>query len=167
VTRRAILGVAGALAAAILSAAALAGASLGLALYLFVFAVGALVVCLLLRAIRNLATTRPVHVVLPLHPADPDDAAQQTTLHRALGAAQWSATGLHRGLRPIVIEVVGARLSRRYGIELQRQPDLAQTLVGARTWELVRPDRPGPEPGPGHGWSHQQLAELLDELEEI
>jgi len=162
-----MLAAAGLVTSAVLGAATLAGVGRGLAPYAYVLAVGALVTWLLVRGIQALPTTPSVHAVLPLHTVDADDAAQQTTLHRALASAQWSAAGLQSQLRPIVIEVAGARLSRRYGIELQRQPELAQALVGARTWELVRPDRSPSEAGPRHGWSHEQLVELLDELEEI
>ena len=65
----------------------------------------------------------------------------------ALDLAEASAFDLHHALRPIVREIAAARLARR-GISLDRQPDRAQALLGAQAWELVRPDREAPSPGP-------------------
>ena len=50
-------------------------------------------------------------------------------------------------LRPIVREIAAARLAR-HGVSLDRQPERARALLGAQTWELVRPDREAPAGGP-------------------
>ena len=65
---------------------------------------------------------------------------QLETVKRLVTLAGSSRSDLLR-LRPLVREIVAARLSRRYGVDLEREPERAEALLGkGRAWELVRPD---------------------------
>jgi len=79
-----------------------------------------------------------------------------------------NAFDLHYRLRPLVREIAAARLARHHGVELESQPERAHTLVGRRTWELVRPEREPPDDvWNARGWSEVELSELVDELEAL
>ena len=82
-------------------------------------------------------------------------------------AAGSSADAMHRFFRPALTELTAARLARRYGIELQRQPGEAQALVTPDLWELVRPNRPAPHETHGRGLSMRRLRALVGEVERI
>ena len=62
------------------------------------------------------------------------------------------AFDVHFRLRPMITELAAELLSSRRGIDLERDPERAQALLGDDVWELVRPDRPQPAErhGPGH-----------------
>ena len=57
-------------------------------------------------------------------------------------------------------------LSRR-GIELERQPDAARTLLGEELWELVRPDREPPRDRAAPGLELSSLRTMVDSLEAL
>jgi len=55
----------------------------------------------------------------------------------------------------------------RFGVDLDREHERAQELVGGDAWELVRPERPTPSDrlAPGPPASH--LNKVVEELERI
>ena len=55
-----------------------------------------------------------------------------------------SSFHLHMRLRPILREIAAHRLSMRFGVDLDREPERARELIGVEAWELVRPERPPP-----------------------
>ncbi len=97
-------------------------------------------------------------------PSRPD---QLVALERLVGTAGASAIQAHAYLRPVLIEIVSARLVVR-GQALERMPEsLGQQMLGARLWDLVRPNRPFPENRYGPGVSPQELRTMLDVVEQL
>ncbi|MHB8059522.1 MAG: hypothetical protein ACYDHO_01655 [Gaiellaceae bacterium] len=89
-------------------------------------------------------------------------------IERALVAASWNESHLHETLRPLVREILAARLRRRYRIDLDRAPERAHAVVGdGYAWSLARPERKPPLGAGGRGWSRDELDNLLDELEAL
>jgi len=94
--------------------------------------------------------------------------AQFEKIERALVAASWNESHLYESMRPLVREILAARLRRHHGIDLNREPDRAHTVVGdGYAWSLARPERKPPLGEGGRGWSRSELASLLDELEAL
>jgi hypothetical protein len=69
---------------------------------------------------------------------------------RLVVARGGSAGGVHYWLRPLLRDVVGERVLRHHGVDLD--DPAAAAVVPEPLWELVRPDRPAPPdrnaPGP-------------------
>jgi hypothetical protein len=167
VSRRPIL----ALTVALLAAAGLGVAVLvspggpALTVEIYLFVVAALV---LGAVVLHVATALPSAEPAPFErPPRTQRLGQLESIARALDLAEASAFDLHHALRPIVREIAAARLVRR-GISLDRQPDRARALLGAQTWELVRPDREAPARGlGGRGCSRDDLRAIVGSLEAI
>lgn len=163
------------LAAAVLAATVgvvlallLAGASHGLALLAYVLFLGAVGLAVLARRLRDELPPAPrFERLLAVAARRAEPVGQLERIRRELAAAGWSQAELHYRLVPIVREVAAARLSRRHGVDLDRQPERARALLGGRVWELARPGRERPDQAHGGGWSRRELEELLDELEGI
>ena len=91
---------------------------------------------------------------------------QFETVKRRVAISSYSQLDLHSRLRPLVQDIAAARLSRRYGIDLGREPERAAALLeGNRIWELVRSDREPPTDRFAPGWSEHELERLVEELE--
>jgi len=155
--------------AGVVLALLLAGWSHGLVLLayvLFVSAVALLVLAGRLRAALPPAT--PFEELLAAAPWRVQPVGQLESIRQGLAAASWSRGELHYRLAPMIREIAAARLSRRHGVDLDRQPERARALIGdGRVWELAGPRRGPPENRRAGGWSRRELEELLDELEEI
>jgi hypothetical protein len=97
--------------------------------------------------------------------AQPDSG--ELSLVNDLELAKMSAFHLHVRLRPVLREIAAHRLRKRYGVELDSEPERARELIGTAAWELVRPERPLPAErlAPGPPLSH--LREVVDELERV
>ena len=94
------------------------------------------------------------------------DSGELTMVHDVqLSVA--SALHLHVRLRPILREIAAHRLSRRYGVDLDRDPARARELIGAEAWELVRPERPPPNDGLASGVPLSDLRLAVEEIETI
>ncbi len=66
----------------------------------------------------------------------------------------------------MLAEIAEARLARR-GVQLNRDHDEAQQLLGREAWELVRPDRPQPPDDRAPGLAPRELEAVLDSLEAL
>ena len=73
----------------------------------------------------------------------------------------------HRRLLPLLRTAAAARLAARHGLDLDRRPDAARTLLGDDVWELLRPDRPQPENRHGPGVPRQQIAAVIERVESL
>jgi hypothetical protein len=82
-----------------------------------------------------------------------------------LGAAD--ADHAHRQLLPLLRNVAAARLAGRHGVELERRPETARSLLGEDVWELLRPDRPVPEDRHGPGIPREQIAAVIETVEAL
>jgi len=87
---------------------------------------------------------------------------EQETL---LGIA--SSFDVHHKLRPRLRGLADELLSSRRRVSLDEDPDAARTILGERTWELVRPDRPPPEDRFARGIPVSELTAVVDSLERI
>ena len=164
--RRAAAGTAGATIALVV-ALALAGSDRGLALYAYMLLLGAIALAALAARLRRLPATAPLDELLPAAGGHGDDRRQLDVLIRRLVGSESSAFELHRELRPLVQQIASARLARGRGVDLERSPERARALVGARTWELVRPEREPPSEGFLAGWPIAELEALIEELEAL
>jgi hypothetical protein len=147
----------------------LAGWSDDLALLAYVLFVGAVAILVLAGRLRAaLPPAMPFEELLAVAPRRVEPVEQLETIRRGLAAASWSRGELHYRLAPMIREIAAARLSRRYGVDLGRQPERARALIGdGRVWELAGPRNGPPENRYASGWSRRELEELLDELEGI
>jgi hypothetical protein len=82
-----------------------------------------------------------------------------------LGVAD--ADHAHRRLLPLLRAAAAARLSARYGLELERRPDAARALLGEDVWELLRPDRPEPLNRHGPGVPQERLTAVIERVEAL
>lgn len=131
-------------------------------IYLFVVAALALT-GVVLGVARALPRAEPSPL---LQPPRSQQFGQLESVARALQLAEVSSFKLHTVLRPIVSEIAAARLTR-HGVSLERQPERARALLGAQTWELVRPDREAPARFDRGGCSKDELRAIVDSLEAI
>jgi len=164
-----IVGLVLAATAGLAVALLLAGGAHGLALLAYVLFVGAAALVVLAGRLRTALPPAPrFERLLAAAPQRDEQVGQLETIRRRLSAAGWSEGELHYQMTPMVREIAAARLSRRHGVDLDRQPEEARALLGdGRVWELVRPDWQRPDNWRSGGWSRHELAELLDELEGI
>jgi len=164
--RRAV-AVGAAATVALVVALALAGSDRGLAVYAYVLLLGAIALLVVGVRLRSLPATVPLADLLIVPKERRDDRRQLDVLIRRLVGGESSEFELHHDLRPLVQQIAGARLARHHGVDLERSPDRARLLVGARVWELVRPEREPPQRRFQPGWPTGELVALVEELEAI
>ncbi len=105
-------------------------------------------------ALRNRSQAAPDTSVLP-------------RMERDLQLSLAFADTADRTLFPLLRTAAAARLSMRYGVELERQPDVARRILGEQTWDFVRPDRPPPADGLGPGPREEEIAAVVARLETL
>jgi hypothetical protein len=88
-------------------------------------------------------------------------------LEREVSMAGSAAFDVHYRLRPALVALAAGLLSSRRGIDLEREPDRAQAVLGDDVWELVRPDRPQPAERLGAGIDPAQLDRVVTALERV
>jgi hypothetical protein len=137
----------------------------GLTVEIYLFVAAALALTAVVLGVANvLPRNEPMP---PQQPPRSQRFGQLESVARALDLAESSSFHLHNVLRPIVREIAAARLTRR-GVSLERQPERARAVLGAQTWELVRPDREAPALGTDRGGcSRDELRAIVDSLEAI
>jgi len=161
--------VAGVIIVALIPALTLAGQKHGLALLVYTLVIAALGLAFLVDLL-NRALPRKAFSWSPSRRAPRADQpiVQFEKVERALIAASWNESHLHELLRPLVREIVVARLRRHHRIDLKRAPERAHAVAGdGYVWALVRPERKPPRGPGGRGWSRDELEQLLDELETL
>ncbi len=140
----------------------------GLALRLWLVAVGAtLTAALLGRALAGLtlAGTPRARLRLPWRRSQPPDRLRQLeALEHATGFALATAFDVHYRLRPHLARIAAHRLASR-GVRLEMQPVRARALLGDEAWELVRPDRPAPDNRGGSGLPAARLRRVVEALD--
>jgi hypothetical protein len=125
---------------------------------------------LAIAALVSLITTRDLakRALRRANAGRPPDGLPLEQLRRvedALGAACASERGIERDLRPLFRAIAAMRLARR-GIDVDRDPEQAQTILGGELWELVRSGRSRSNPFTG-GISRAALEGLIERLEGI
>jgi hypothetical protein len=91
----------------------------------------------------------------------------EPALVRQLELSTYNAFHFHSRVRPLLRDVAAHKLRSRYGLELDAEPARARELVGARAWDVVRPDRPPPSDRMAAGPTLADLSVVVDELEAI
>ena len=92
--------------------------------------------------------------------------AQFVRLERIVAWSAESGMSAHARLRPMLVEIVDARLVRR-GLRLERDVEESRRLLGPAVWELVRPDRRTPPGRDAPGVPPRRLEAMLDVLEAL
>ena len=78
-----------------------------------------------------------------------------------------NAGHFHGRLLPLLRGAAAARLASHHGIDLERQPEAAQRLVGDELWQYVRPDREQPADLYASGPSVRVVRSLVEGIEAI
>ena len=86
---------------------------------------------------------------------------------RELSMAGAAAFDVHFRLRPVLAELAADLLSTRRGIDLERSPERAHTVLGDDVWEIVRPDRPEPAQRHAPGLDEAELGRIVTALERV
>jgi hypothetical protein len=139
-----------------------------LAFRAWLVAVGGLVAAELLRvALRPYRRLEVEPVRLGRRrPAPQQRAAGLEEIERAVDFAVWNAADLRRRLRPLLREIAAHRLRSRRGVDLERNPEAAERVLGPVTWSLLSGDsEPADRRGPGA--RPDQLREAVDRLEAL
>jgi hypothetical protein len=135
----------------------------GLAFRAWLVAVGALATAALLRAALAPYRSAPVEPIR-LRPRRSPPSARPPGLEeveRAIDFAGWNAADLRSRLRPLLREVAALRLEAGPGVDLERNPVAARTLMGEACWALVSEEFDAPDAG------SPAIREALDRLEAI
>ncbi len=87
-------------------------------------------------------------------------------VEREVALASGTAFDVHYRLRPPVSTVASGLLARR-GVDLVRNPQRAQTMVGPELWDLIRPDRAAPDDRTAPGLPLKAIERVVDDLERL
>ena len=166
---RMLVVISGLFVVALAPALALANQRHGLALLVYTLVVAGFILALLVdflnRSLPRKAFSWPPRTRTRI---EPQPIKQFEKIERALVAASWNESHLYASLRPLVREIVTARLRRHHRIDLEREPERARAVIGdGYAWSLARPERKPPLGPGGRGWSRSELKNLLDELEAL
>jgi hypothetical protein len=125
-----------------------------------------------LAAVAALVTTRDLarrapSDARPARRADgPRPLDQLRRADEALAAAQASALGVDRELRPLVRPIAAMRLGRR-GVDLDRHRESSRALLGEPLWEIVRGERPSASNLVTGGMTAGELDGVIERLEQL
>ena len=111
----------------------------GLALRAWLVALGALAASSLVRgalAPYGRLTVDRIHFGSPKPPPAARPAGLEE-VERAVDFATWNPADLRRRLRPLLREVAAYRLQAGQGIDLERNPQAAEAVLGATAWSLI------------------------------
>ncbi|HEX6725339.1 MAG TPA: hypothetical protein VF073_08820 [Gaiella sp.] len=92
--------------------------------------------------------------------------ASLARVEREVTLATGTAFDVHFRLRPM-LQSLSASLLLRRGIDVERNPARAETLLGPDVWELVRPDRPAPDDRAAPGVPIETVERVVADLERI
>jgi hypothetical protein len=87
-------------------------------------------------------------------------------LEHAVDFSLGTAFDVHYRLRPHVRRIAIHRLAIR-GVALDRQPERARALLGADAWELVRPDRPEPPDRNARGLDLDRVRRVVEGVDAL
>jgi hypothetical protein len=85
---------------------------------------------------------------------------------RIISTSAWTAAEFHMRLRPVLRDIAQERLERR-GVQLDGEPGRARDVLGDQAWQLLRADRPPPDPPLSPGPSLAEIEEVLERLEAV
>jgi hypothetical protein len=142
----------------------------GLVITIYVLALGALALALLLgvvhRASRS-APASPFERALRQRPRNRERLPDLERLERELTLASQTAADVHFRFRPRLRRIAGRLLFARRGIDLDTDPAAARRALGDELWELVRPEREAPRRRDAPGLSTPQAERVVAALEQL
>ena len=140
----------------------------GLVAHIWLVAVLALALGYALDRLRRAIPRRASAFDAAFAPSRPTYArpASLARVEREVTLATGTAFDVHYRLRPLVAPLATGVLLRR-GIDLERRPDAAETLLGPGLWGLVRPDRPAPDDRTAAGIPLVAVEGMVDDLERL
>jgi hypothetical protein len=135
----------------------------------YLLCIGAVILLALVRTTRaRLPAKRPSQFDAALAAMRrPEAETGEPSLVRELELSTYNGFHFHSRLRPLLRDIAAHRLRSRYGVELDLEPARARELVGNEAWDVVRPDRPGPDDRMAAGPSFADLRVVVEELEAI
>jgi len=98
---------------------------------------------------------------------DPHRPQGLVAIERLVFLAEAASFDLHYRLRPILREIAAQRLADSRGLRLDGGGPQVERVLGEGLWELVRPDRPGPESRFDPGVRPQDLRRAIERLESL
>ena len=135
----------------------------------YMVALGAVVMLMLIRTVRELLVDRPRSAfdgaLAEMRGEQPP--TRGIALERDVELSRLNEFHFYRRLRPILCEIAAIRLRRRYGVDLEREPARARELVGSAAWDVVRPDRQPLQDRLASGPSVASMREVVGELERL
>lgn len=135
-------------------------------IYLVVVA-GGILAGLAVSLSRSLSTPEPSSFELGLRRPVPVVARvkQLERLEREVTLGRHNAWDLHARLRPTLRDTAAGLLAARRGVDLEREPERAASLLGVEAWELVSPARAAPEHRHAAGVDADVLERTVSALE--
>jgi hypothetical protein len=156
--------------AALLAVVVLRLPFLGVALRLWLVAVGGIAIWgLSSAALAGWAVSDGAGFRLPWgwwRRARPERVRALEELERAVDFSLGTAFDVHYRLRPHLVRIAAHRLGV-HGASLEARPARARAILGPELWELVRPDRPEPEDRNAKGLDPALLGRLVERLHEV
>jgi len=139
------------------------------ALDIYVVYLGALLLLVLARTTAGEREARSRSLLDPRDDDKPQDdrIAELDRLERDVVLATGSELDQHVRINPLLRDVVEHRLWTSRGIELEKDPERARTILGAELYELVKPGRPDPNARYFKGLDLPALSSVLDRIEAI
>jgi hypothetical protein len=137
------------------------------ALAIWVVVVAAIALVLVVRHSRGTQHASRFEAALRGREEASEQPVELLRMERELELGIADATHAHRRLLPLLRAAAEARLSSRYGVELDRRPESAEALLGEDVWELLRPDRPEPADRHGPGVPRERVTAVIARLESL
>jgi hypothetical protein len=152
----------------IVIALALSGAARGIALYAYLLLLVLIAALSIGGHIRTAWPPTPrFDRLIPRRDEPEVRVLQLEGLVGRLAGGNPNAFDLYHRIRPLVRDIVTAKLARGRGIDLESNPARAERFVGPWTWQLIRPDLGPPDDGWSRTWSTREMNELVAELERL
>jgi hypothetical protein len=138
---------------------------------IFVIVLGALVIRLLVRAVR-VATSAPGPFPFDqaLHEPPEQEIPRATEPDRIafeVGASTYRALELHHRFRRRLRRLAADRLTVEHGVDLDADRDAARSLLGEEAWDLLRPDHEPPEDRFGPGMPIEDSRKIVTAVEDL
>jgi hypothetical protein len=138
---------------------------------IFVIVLGALVIRLLVRAVR-VATSAPGPFPFDqaLHEPPEQEIPRATEPDRIafeVGASTYRALELHHRFRRRLRRLAADRLTVEHGVDLDADRDAARSLLGEEAWDLLRPDHEPPEDRFGPGMPIEDIRRIVTAVEDL
>ena len=143
----------------------------GASAQIFVIVVGALVIRLLVQAVR-VATSAPGPFPFDQALYQPPEreiprAREPDRIAFEVGAATHRALELHYSFRRRLRRLAADRLAAEHGVDLDADRDAARSLLGAQAWDLLRPDHEPPEDRFGPGMPVEDITKIVTAVEDL